>query len=794
MLKNYLKVALRNIKNHKIYSFVNIFGLSVGMACCILIFFYINQELSYDKYHQDAGQIYRVAMKISRDSAELETARVSAPLVPAIRENFPEVESATRFQTMDWRRNLVEYEEKKFYETSVMVADNNIFDVLTIPFLRGEPKNALTRPGTVVVSLDMAYKYFGQMNPIGEMIDIWGRPFEITGVVSTAPENTHVKYGFILSLNGFERTWNLDNWGWTGFYAYLKLRRGVNPQVFERKIQNIANLYIPEKLNEWGQAFDYYLQPLAKIHLHSNLSTEVEAPGNLAYLFIFSAIGFLILLLSIINYVNLTTARSSHRSKEVGIRKVVGAQQSQLARQFIGESFLTVFFSMAGSVLLVLLALPLFNNLTGKSFTPQYMLQPGLFLVLLILTLFVGMSGGSYPAILLSIFKPAGILKGTLQVHSGGNKLRKILVLGQFTVTIFLVIGSLLVFRQIQYMKNMYLGFEKEQKIIVPVQFNNNYESVKDEFLKYPSISDATACWSVPGRTTNTIEARLIGEAVDMAQSMNFLYVDPDFIPSYKIEMAAGRAFQKESPSDVEDTFILNETAAKAFGFVSPDEALGKRMYEGGSGNVGTIIGVTQDFHFEGLQSKVEPLVLQFRPNYFVNLSLTVHTESIQDTLVFIENKWNELGLGNLYNYFFLDEDFNRQYGSEEKVGRLAFVFTVLAVFISCLGLVGLSSFTAEQRTKEIGIRKILGATTPNILLLLIKEFTIWVIAANVLAWPAIYFVMNGWLNDFAYRAKMSLGIFVISGTVMLLLSLLTVGAQSIKTALSNPVDSLRYE
>jgi len=695
---------------------------------------------------------------------------------------------------MDWRRNLVARGDLRFYESRVMVADDSIFNILSIPFLRGDPENALTRPGTVVVSLDMAEKYFGQMNPMGEMIDIWDRPFEITGVVSTAPENTHVKYGFILSLNGFERTWNLDNWGWTGFYTYLKLRKGVNPYVFERKIQNIANLYIPEKLNEWGQTFDYYLQPLTKIHLHSNLTAEVEAPGNLGYLFIFFAIGFLILLLSIINYVNLTTARSSHRSKEVGIRKVVGAQQGQLARQFIGESFLTVFFSMAGSVLLVFMALPLFNNLTGKSFTPQYILQPDLFLALLSLTLFVGLSGGSYPAFLLSIFKLVGILKSPLCVHAGGNKLRKILVLGQFTITIFLVIGSLLVFRQIQYMKNKYLGFEKEQKLIIPVQFNNNYESVKDEFLKYPSISEAAACWSVPGRTTNIIEARLVGEAADLVQSMNFIYVDPDFIPAYKIKMAAGRAFQKESPSDVEDTFVLNETAAKAFGFEFPDDALGKQMYEGGSGNVGTIIGVTQDFHFEGLQSKVEPLVLQFRPDYFVNLSLTVHTESLQDTLVFIENKWNELGLGHLYSYFFLDEDFNRQYGSEEKVGRLAFVFTVLAVFISCLGLVGLSSFTAEQRTKEIGIRKILGATTPNILLLLLKEFTIWVIVANVLAWPLTYLVMNRWLNNFAYRAGINLGIFIISGVSMLLLSLLTVSVQSIKTALSNPVNSLRYE
>ncbi len=794
MLINYLKIALRNIKKHKIYSLINISGLAIGTACCILIFLYVGFELSYDTYHEDAERVYRVAMKIKQESTEMGSARISTPVVPAIRNDFPEVEHASRFQTQEWRRNLVEREDNKFYESRVMVADNEIFNVLTIPFLNGYQETALIRPNTVVIAQSIARKYFGQIDPLGQVLHIWERPFEVTGVVSDAPDNTHIKYGFIISLASFETEWNMDNWGWTGFYSYLKLKPGIDPSVFENKIRQIARQYIPEQLEEEREAYMYYLQPISKIHLHSHLYGEIDVPGNQTYLMVLSLVGFFILLLSIINFTNLSTAKSVHRSKEVGIRKVVGAQRRQLVQQFLTDSLLTAFLSTCGAVMICILALPFFSSLTGRQFTPESLNQPVLILLLLGLTVFVGISGGSYPSFLLSFLRPSQVLKGAQFSQAKGRLLRKILVLGQFSVTIILMIGTFVVVQQIKYMKNRPLGFEKEQKLIIPAQLGRNYELVKEEFLKNPSVTAAAACWSVPGRTTNRLTAKLVGQPDDMAQSMDFLYIDADFIPDYKMKIAAGRSFDKTMTTDIKDAFIINETASFAFGFINPEGAVGQRMYEGGSGNVGTIIGVIEDFHFKGLQSVVEPLVFQFNPSYFVQMSLTLKTGNISNTLSFIEEKWNELRLGKVFSYFFLDEDFNRQYAAEEFVSRVVTVFTFLALFISCLGLIGLSSFTAEQRTKEIGIRKILGATVPGLFVFFTKEFTRWVFFANIIAWPIAYIFASQWLKSFAYRTSIDFRIFVLSGFLAFFLSVLTVSSQSIRVALTNPADSLRHE
>ncbi|MFC2160415.1 ABC transporter permease [Acidobacteriota bacterium] len=794
MLLNYLKIGIRNIRKYKIYFLINMSGLSLGMACCILIFLYVGFELSYDRYHNDMDRLYRVAMKIERESIETRSARISTPVVPAIKNSFPEVEHATRFQTQEWRRNLVERENEKYYESLVMVADNEIFNVLTIPFSRGQKETALNRPNTVVITQSMAVKYFAQNDPIGQMILIWQRPFEVTGVVYNAPENTHVKYGFIISLASFENEWNMDNWGWTGFYSYLKLKPGIDPDVFEGKIRQLAHQSIPKKLIEWGETYTFYLQPISKIHLHSHLFGEIDASGNRTYLFVLSLVGFFILFLSIINFTNLSTAKSAHRSKEVGIRKVVGAQRRQLVQQFLTDSLLTAFISTCGAVIISILSLPFFNSLTGKLFRTQDLGQPVLILLLFGLTIFVGISGGCYPAFLLSFLRPSKALEGAQFSQAKGQLLKKILVLSQFSVTIFLMIGTLVVVQQLKYMKNKPLGFEKEQKLIIPAQFNENYDQIKAEFLKNPSITGAAACWSVPGRTTNRITAKLVGKPDDMSQSMDFLYIDADYIPEYKIEIVAGRSFDRDMRTDLKDTFIINMSASNAFGFLSPEEAIGQRMYEGGSGNVGTIIGVIQDFHFKGLQSVVDPLIFQFNPSYFIHLSLTLKTENISTTLSFIEEKWNELRLGKIYNYFFLDEDFNRQYASEELIRRVATVFTFVAIFISCLGLFGLAAFTAEQKTKEIGIRKILGASEFNVYVLLSADFLKWVAIANILAWPTAYYAMHKWLQGFAFRTTIRGEVFLISAGLALIISIFTISLQTMKASRGNPVDSLRYE
>lgn len=793
MIHNYLKMALRNAGSHKIYSFINITGLSVGLACCTLAFMHVHRELSYDRYHRDGDRIFRIAQNIRKEAAELDTARVAAPLIPAIRESFPEVESAARFQLATWE-SLVERGETKYYEDWVMIAENDIFDVLTIPFIRGNPDKALDRPRTVVITEKVAQKYFGHEDPVGQTLLLWGNRVEVTGVVADCPENTHLKYDVIISLNGFERVWNLENWGWTGFYAYVKLKPHVDPENFGKKVRHIADVFARDKLEEWGTSFTFYLQPIDSIHLRSNLVSEIGTPGNPRDIATFSIIGFLILVISCINFINLSTARSDKRAREVGVRKVVGAHRAQLTRQFLLESMLASAVSMVLSLILVALALPYFNLLTGQSFKRPDLFSPGLLFILSCFTLCVGILAGSYPAFFLSRFKTANVLKGSRGHDPKGTLLRKTLVVSQFAITAILVIGTLSVYRQIDFMKNTYLGFDKHQKLIIPANVKDRYESVKSEFVQNPSITGAAACWNVPGRLANLIEARLVGEVDEKTQAMNFYYVDSDFIPEYEIEMIAGRPFQREVRTDVANTFILNETAAKAFGFTLPEEAIGKRMYEGGSGGIGTIIGVAGDFHYKGLQTRVEPLVLQWRPDFFSTLSLTVSTENIPETISFVEKKWGELQLGGLFTYFFLDEDFDRHYRSEESLGRLYMTLTFLAVFISCLGLAGLSSFAAEQRTKEIGIRKIMGASMPNILILLIREFFKWVVLANIIAWPVAYLIVDRWLQGFAYRMKIDIGIFGLSAVLAFLIAVVTVSFQSIKAAVADPVDSLRYE
>ena len=793
MFSNYVKIVLRNIKRHKIYSFINIMGLAIGMACCILVFLYVHHEMSFDRYHHDGERIFRIAQKIQKEAAELETARVATPLIPAVRESFPEVEFAARFQLATWD-SLVERGETKFYEDWVMIADNDIFHVFTIPFIRGNPEKALERPNTVVITEKIAQKYFGLDNPIGETLTLWGNPVEVTGVVANYPKNTHLKYDIIISLNGFERIWNLDNWGWTGFYAYVKLKPNVEPKNFEEKIRHIAGIYAKEKLEEWGEAFTFYLQPIDSIHLHSNLVSEIGSPGNPRDIYIFSVIGILILLISCINFTNLATARSANRAKEVGVRKVVGAHRTQLIRQFLLESMLASFVSLLASLIIVVLALPYFNTLSSQSFERYDLFKPMILLILLGFSVFVAFMAGSYPAFLLSRFMTVSVLKGLRGLDSKGNLLRKVLVVAQFSITIILAIGTLSVYKQIDFMKNKHLGFDKHQKLIIPADMRDRYESVKNEFLNYPAITGATTCWNVPGRLANLIEARLVGGIEEKTQSMNFYYVDSDFFPEYKIEMMAGRPFQKELRTDIDNAFILNETASLAFGFSSAEEAIGKKMYEGGSGGIGTIIGVTEDFHYKGLQTKVEPLVLQWRPDYFSFLSLSVKTDNLSETLSFVKKKWNELQLGGLFTYFFLDEDFNRLYQLEESLGRLYAALTIIAIFLSCLGLAGLSSFTAEQRTKEIGIRKILGASVPNILILLVSEFIKWVMVASIIAWPVAYFIINKWLQGFAYRTSPNIWIFGLSAGFAFFIAVLTVSCQSIKAAITDPVNSLRYE
>ncbi|MFC1493384.1 ABC transporter permease [candidate division KSB1 bacterium] len=793
LLKSYLKTALRSIIKHKGFTFLNISGLSVGIACSLLILFYIDHEVNYDGYHDDIDRIFHVGLKIERSAATIFSARTSAPLVPTLREDFPEVEHSLRIMK-PWWQITVTLDNKKFVENNILIADNELFDIFKFNFIHGDPKSALLRPSTVVLTESTARQYFDRSDPIGNSIMIGNALFEITGIIEDVPSNTHLKFDFVFSLKTLESSWDFTNWGWTSFFAYVKLAENTDHVLFGDKIVNIADNYLGDKLKEWGESYSFLLEPVSDIHLHSEFEGSLEPPGNVLYVYLLALIGIFLLSIACINYMNLSTARSMNRIKEVGMRKVIGARRDQLIRQFLFESFLITLISGILAMIIAAAALPYFDQLTGMSYKPGDIFSIKAISVIFLLSALIGISAGSYPAFFLSMFKPASILRGAAGSSTGNRLTRKFLVTGQFAISLIMIISTSIVYKQIDFMKNRDLGFDKEQKLIVNANAGQNYEYIKNEFLKNPSVMGASYSWSVPGRMTNLLTTEIVGQADNKSQSISYDYVDPDFISEYKIEMVAGRVFQKNMLSDLNGTFIINESAVRSLGFGTPENAIGKKIKEGGSSLTGTIIGVCRDYHFKGLQSAIEPLILQYNPQFFRTLNLTLETDNIGETILNIEKKWNEMQLGTIFNYFFLDDDFNSQYGSEERTQRLFLIFTAIAIFIACLGLFALASYTAEQKVKEIGIRKTLGASVFGLVGLISRDFLILVGISNLIAWPAAYFIMNNWLNEFAYRTEIGIFLFLGSGILAMLITLFTVGFQSIRAAVANPVDSLRYE
>jgi len=796
MLKNYLKIAIRNISRYKGYSFINIFGLAIAIICCIFIFLYVHQEMSYDRYHADHDRIFRVAEDIQTKTANRIFAPVSPPLAPALKENFPRVEYAGRF--MDLSPGLVKYQDKIFYENNGFAVDQEILHIFTIPFLKGNPSKALVRPRTLVVTERMAAKYFGNDDPLGKTLKLNNRDYEITGVVANPPANTHWKYNFIISFKTLEKWSGLYNWYATMVYTYVKLSAGTDVKGFEEQMQHIAHKYVGETLKEWGDVYRYFLQPIADIHLYSHLRYEIEPPGNPNMIIIFSTVGLLVLLIACINFINLTTARSANRAKEVGLRKVVGGQRKQLIFQFVGESFISALIALIAAMSFTGLIMPLFNKLLGTQFTSSSLYQLPVLAVMLAMVLFIGLAGGLYPAFILSGFKPVSVLKASLSTGSTKSLLRRVLVVMQFSISIVLIIITIGVHKQLQFMKRQYLGFDKEQKLVIPfgggIRIEKNYNTIKNQYLQQSGILNATVSSHVPGRGVNNYRISLVGEDDDKSQSMFHLYFDPDFIPDYNIKMIAGRAFDKEMGTDEKKTCLINRAALEAFGWNSPQQATGKVLKTGNGSRDLRIIGVTENFHYRGLQHEVEPLVMEWNPEQFSSMTLTINTEDLGETLAFAEKTWESLFPGHPFEYYFLDEDFNKQYLVEERTGALFGVFTILGQFIACLGLLGLAAFTTRQRTKEIGVRKVLGASIPGITFLVSKEFLKWVILANIIAWPAAYIAMNQWLSSFAYRTPIGIWSFVASALLALLVAIVTVSYQSIRAAAANPMEALRCE
>ncbi len=791
MLKNYFKIALRYIIRQKQYSLINIIGLAVGMACCILIFVYVDYELSYDSYHPDVDRIYRATMHLKIADADWYQSGTPGPMTATLKRNYPEVAYVSHVILSQGR--LVEVDGNSFFEDRFLYVGNDFFNIWSIEFLEGSPNAIIDRPYTLLLTEDMAQKYFGSSNSMGKTVRINSRDYEISGIIKNSPSNSHLRYNFLTSIYSFwKKPEEMTEWADCFGPTYIKLKPGVNRDDFKEKIRWIAHLHRGDyfKIRNW--TYETILEPIQNLHLHS----KADAGNSMLTIYGISVIGFLVLIIACLNFINMTTAGASIRTKEVGVRKVIGARRFHLIFQFLGESLTLTAGAFLLAVGLACITLPYFNQLIDRQFDVSRLAQPASMVFMLLLILSIGTLAGSYPAFFISRSSPASVLSNRSSEGSYKSLLRRVFVVVQFVITMILTVSTLTVFNQISFMKNQELGFDKEQKLILPVQSRKDYEIVKNEFLTHPNITAAVACFSPPGRISNSITTRFFkkGETVEVV--LDYYYFDPDFIPEFKIRMAAGRNFDKSLATDVGSSVILNETAVKLLGWSSAEEALGKIIESGGHGVKynKTIIGVTKDFHYTGLQNRIRALGMLYRPDYFRSLSLTVKTKNLKETLSFVEKKWTDLKLGPIFSYSFLDENFNRLYAAEEKTGKIFTTFTFLALFLSCLGIFSLSSFVAARRTKEIGIRKVLGATVPKILGLISWEFVWLVMAANLIAWPVSYFVMRTWLRNFAYRINLTWTVFALATVIGLLIALATVSYQSLKAALANPVDSLRYE
>ncbi len=803
MIKNYLKVAARNILKHKGFSTINIVGLAIGIACSVLIFLFVAHELSYDKFHEKSDRIYRLAVRASVGNTKIRQTYSSSMTFKRLLAEFPEIETGVKFLNLG--RTPVVLGEKTYYESNFFAVDSTFFDVFSVPLIHGDPQTVLTEPNMMVISRETALKYFGNTDAVGKILradfsyGIGGIDFEITGISENLPSNSHFHYDLLVSSATFPNFINDPGWSSNNFISYFVLREGASPERLEEKIKEFTRKYMGgEKYDAWvakGNYWEYYLQPITKIHLTSDLNGEFEANGNETYVYIFSAISIIILLIACINFMNLSSAKSSLRAKEVGMRKVVGSGRGKLVIQFLSESTLLSFISLAIGMGIVILLLPLYKNLIGRELEvhlfDNFIVIPSL----LGLGLIVGLISGSYPAFFLSSFKPIAVLKGMTSRSTGGSWMRNILVIFQFSISIFLIIGTLAVNQQLKFFQTKKLGFDKEQVLVLrnPGALGNNTASFKEALRKYRSVMNVSGSNTLPGRSFSNIGFG--AEGVDESFTLNLCICDYDFLDTLKLELAKGRFFSREFASD-SHAAVLNEKAVELLGW---DDPIGKRINNWAE-NRGdfTVIGVIKDYHYESLHQEIRPQALFLSGGYYQRgedyISVRLDTENIPGTIKNIENTWKNFAPNKPFEYSFLDEDYERLYLNEKQTRKIFSIFSFLAIFIACLGLFGLASFVADRKTKEIGIRKILGASVPRIVNILNKSFVKWVIVANLIAWPVAWFVMNRWLQNFAYRIDLSWWMFVLAAVLALIIAIITVSFQTVKAALRNPADSLRYE
>lgn len=803
MISNYFKIAWRSLSRSKMYSLINIIGLTVGIACCILIVLYVKDELSYDQYHKNYHQIYRVLHSYREISGENlrppspDEYQVwgNAPVAPALQADFPEIKKTARFTSPITL--LLQNGDKRFQEGNLMFADSTTFDIFSWKLLYGNRETALNAPNSIVLTERIAKKYFGDSNPVGQVFqtDQDSTSLTVTGVMEDVPSNSHFTFSGLLSMSTFYRFRPdiFNEWGYIDFYTYFLLNENADIKMMSAKVPEFLKRRIPGQIG-----YMIAFEPLKNAYLRSQAMRQPGTTGSLSNVYIFSLVAAFILFIAAINFINLTTARSMERAKEIGVRKAVGAHQQSLILQYLVEA---VVISMLATVLafaLVFLLLPMVRNISGKPLPYGDLMSWKMMIVLIFTPFLVGIPAGIYPALVLSRFKPALVLKGKFHSSGKGIQLRKGLVVFQFSLSIALIACTAIVFSQLDHLRSHSLGFRQDQMLVIDYggdnKVNKNIEAVKATLANNPAVITVTASRAVPGEFFPNATTFIASRSGEMQPFAPGLYeIDADFLPAYEMKMAAGRAYSRDFPADLEQSLIINEAAAKQWGYANPQEIIGKKFEQWG--RKGTVIGVVKDFNYQSLHKKVEPLALRMAPSYVLNrLSLRIKTAQINKTISELEHTWNELEPQRPFKYSFLDQAFNEQYLKDLRFGEIFAAFGTLTILIACLGLFGLATFSTEKRLKEIGIRKVLGASITSIVGLLSGDFIKLVLIAIVIATPLGWWGMHRWLNGFAYRVDIHWWTFGLAGLAAVIIALLTVGLLALKAARMNPVRSLKAE
>jgi putative ABC transport system permease protein len=790
MLQHYLKTATRILLKYKVYSFINILGLAIGLACSILILQFVRNELSFDNFHNNKDNIFRVNI-IEEQSGEMTSSAITTAAVgPSMLEELPEVKAMVRLSNPD--EGFFTWQNKHFFTTAISHADSAFFSLFSFKLLSGNPETALTEPNTIVLSQRLAEQIFGEKYPVGEFIRFNNKDnLLVTGVVENPPVNSTIQFNALISfISLYNKPDVFLDWdgGWN-YITFVRLDKNINLEMFAAKFPDFLEKHINYKYKQVGITLYLFIQPLKDLHLRSNLDYDIDNRGNLPMIYVFTAIAIFILIIACINFMNLATARSMKRAKEVGLRKVVGAEKKQIIRQFLGESITTSFIALIGAIILIEIFQPDFNRLVNTELHLFRLENLGFIAGIVILTFVVGLLAGSYPSFFMASYQPVKIIKGDFNVRSGKPVLRNILVVFQFFISSALILFTLLVFSQMKYISSKDLGYNKENVIYLNLhdpQTREKIEILKAEFRNIPGVISAGASTGMPGYglTSNGY----FPEGYEEPLMIHALDVDHDFLDVMKIPVVAGRNFSKEYATDTE-AFLINETLAKKLGWTDPVE---KKIMRDGEHKV---IGMISDFHFATLHTKIEPLLITMKPwDGFYYLAIRLSPGNLNNTLTAIEKKWIEILPNQPYSHTFLDSYVETAYASENNTRETFLYFSLLAIFIACLGLFGLANYSGEQKRKEIGIRKVYGASSKNILTLLSSDYTKWVILANILAWPLAYWAMDKWLQLFEYRTGISVWIFMLTFCINSLISIVTIFYQVVHAARANPVDTIKYE